>query len=158
MDDYPYAILRADGWYHCDGLHRPRFTTLLQDVLHHFGYMGTPAYRGRPYYQFRCGHFRVYVYIPTHPSDPSMTAWFTTARGDDLNDTLERAVHQALMELCEHHLSGLDGTAITLFPVRNEGNAVWSERVAAVDDPELLTYHPGWAFTTRYAQHACSLL
>jgi hypothetical protein len=150
MDNYPYATLGADRWYRCDGIHRPGFTTLLRDVLHQFGYTGTPAYRGHPYHQFRCGCFRVYLDIPTHPSDPSMTAWFTTVRGNDLDDTLERVVHQALMEFCEHHLPGLDDTAIALLPVWNEGNAVWGERVATVGDPELLTYHPSSAFTARY--------
>jgi hypothetical protein len=29
MDDYPYATLRANEWFRCDGLHRPRFPTLL---------------------------------------------------------------------------------------------------------------------------------
>jgi hypothetical protein len=57
-----------------------------------------------------------------------MTAWFTTATGDGLNDTLERASHQALMELCERHLPGLAGTTIALFPIQNEGNTAWSER------------------------------
>jgi hypothetical protein len=66
-----------------------------------------------------------------------MTAWFTTATGDGLNDTLERASHQALMELCEHHLPGLAGTTIALFPIQNEGNTAWSERLAAVGDPSV---------------------
>jgi hypothetical protein len=30
--------------------------------------------------------------------------------------------------------------------------------VAAIGDPELLTYHAGWALTARYAQHVSSLL
>jgi hypothetical protein len=76
----------------------------------------------------------------------------------DLDDTLERAAHQALMEFCERHLSGLDSITIALLPVQNEGNMVWSERVAAVGDPELPTYHPGWAFMACYAYHVCSLL
>jgi hypothetical protein len=84
MNDYPYATLRADGWYRCDGLHRPEFTTLLRDVLHHFDYTGTLAYRGCPYRQFEHGRFRVHVDIPTHSSDPSMTAWFTTVRATTL--------------------------------------------------------------------------
>jgi hypothetical protein len=46
-----------------------------------------------------------------------MTAWFTTATDNDLDDTVERAAHQALMEFCERHLPGLAGTAIALFPV-----------------------------------------
>jgi hypothetical protein len=45
-----------------------------------------------------------------------------------------------------------------LLPVRNEGNAVWSERVTAISDPEFLTHHAGWTLTARYAQHVCSLL
>jgi chromosome segregation ATPase len=35
---------------------------------------------------------------------------------------------------------------------------MWSERVAAVGDPELLTHHAGWVLTTRYSQHMSSLL
>jgi hypothetical protein len=65
MYDYPYATLGAD---------RPGFLTLLQDVLHHFGYTETLAYRGRPYRQLMHGRCRVHVDILTHPSDPTMTA------------------------------------------------------------------------------------
>jgi septal ring factor EnvC (AmiA/AmiB activator) len=87
-----------------------------------------------------------------------MMAWFTTARGDDLDDTLDRVVHQALKEFCERHLPVLGDTTITLLSVRNEDNAVWSERVAAIGDPELLMHHAGWALTARYSQHVSSLL
>jgi NADPH-dependent ferric siderophore reductase len=158
MDDYPYATLRADRSFRCDELHRPGFPTLLRDMLHRFGYTGTPAYRGHPYHQFRLGHCKVHVDIPAHPSNPTMTAWFTTARGDDLDDTLERAAHQTLMKFYEHHLLVLDNTAIALLLVRNEANTVWSEHVATVGDPELPTHHAGWALTTRYSQHVSSLL
>jgi hypothetical protein len=151
MDDYPYATLGADGWFRCDGLHRPGFPTLLRDVLHRFGYTGFPTYHGCPYHQFRLARCKVHVDIPAHPTDPTMMAWFTTARGDDLDDTLERAAHQALMELCEHHLPVLGDIAIALLPVRNEGNTVWSERVTAMSDPEISTHHAGWAPTARYA-------
>jgi hypothetical protein len=127
-------------------------------VLHCSGYTRTPAYRDRPCHQFGRGHFTVHVDILTHPSDQSVTAWFPTARGDDLDDTLERAAHHAPMELCERHLPSLNDTAIALLPIRNKGNTVWSVHMATVGDLELLTYHPGWAFMARYAQHACSLL
>jgi hypothetical protein len=103
MDDYPYVTLGADGWFRCDGLHRPGFPTLLWDVLHRFGYTGFPAYRGHPYCQFGPRRCKVHVDIWAHPTDPTMTAWFTMARGDDIDDTLERAAHQALTEFCEHH-------------------------------------------------------
>jgi hypothetical protein len=158
MDDYPYATLGADGWFHCNGLHRPGFPTLLRDVLHQFGYTGLPVYRGHPYHQFRLGHCKVHVDIPAHPINPTMMAWFTTARGDDLDDTLERAAHQALTEFFERYLPVLGDTTIALLPVRNEGNAVWSEHMAAIGDPELPTHHAGWALMTRYSQHVSSLL
>jgi hypothetical protein len=112
MDEFPYATLEADGWLCCDGLHHPGFPTLLRDVLHRFGHTGTPAYR-----EFKRGRCMVHVDIPAHPSDLGMMAWFTTTTGDDLDDTLERAAHQALTEFCERHLPGLPGTAITLLPV-----------------------------------------
>jgi hypothetical protein len=153
MNDYPYTTLGADGWLRCNGLHRPGFLTLFRDVLHRRGHTGTPAYRGRPYHEFGRGRCEVHVDVPIHPSDPGMTAWLTMTTSDDLNDTLERAAHQALIEFCEHHLPGLVGTAIALFPVQNEGNTVWSERLAAVGDPERSAYHMGWAFMARYAQH-----
>jgi hypothetical protein len=158
MDDYPYASLRADGWFYCDGLHRPGFPTLLWDVLHHFGYTGLPTYHGRPYHQFELGRYKVHVDIPAHPTNPTMTAWFTTAQGDDLDDTLERATHRALTEFCERHLSVLGDTAIAMIPIWNEGNAVWCERMAANGDPEFPTHHAGWALTARYAQRVSSLL
>jgi hypothetical protein len=158
MDDYPYTTLGADGWFCCNGLHCPSFPTLLQDVLHRFGYMGIPTYHGRPYCQFGLGSCKVHVDIPAHPIDPTMTAWFTMAQGDGLDDTLERAAHQALTEFCERHLPILDNTTIALLPIRNEGNTVWSERVATIGDPELPTHHVGWALTTRYSQHMSSLL
>jgi hypothetical protein len=158
MDDYPYATLGANGWFRCDKLHRPAFPTLLRDVLHRFGYTGYPAYRGRLYRQFGLGCCKVHVDIPAHPTDPIMTAWFTTAQGDDLDDTLERAAHQALTEFCECHLPVLGDTTIALLPVRNEGNAVWSERMTAIGDPEFPTHHAGWTLTARYAQHVSSLL
>jgi septal ring factor EnvC (AmiA/AmiB activator) len=63
-----------------------------------------------------------------------------------------------LTEFCERHLPVLSDTAIALLPVRNEGNAVWSERLAAIGDPKFLTHHAGWALTARYAQHVSSLL
>jgi hypothetical protein len=110
------------------------------------------------YRQLGLGHHKVHVDIPAHPTDPTMTAWFTTARGDDLDDTLERAAHQTLTEFCERHLPILDDTALALLPVWNEGNAVWSEHVTTISDPEFPTHHAGWALTARYAQHVSSLL
>jgi hypothetical protein len=129
MDDYPYATLRADEWLRCDGLHHPSFPALLRDVLHHFGHTGTPMYHGHPYCEFGRGRCEVHVDIPAHPSDPGMTAWFTMATGDDLDDTLERVAPQTLMEFCEHHLPGLIGTSLPCSPSKMRatqcGGSAW---------------------------------
>jgi hypothetical protein len=116
-----------------------------------------PVYRGCPYHEFGRGHCEVHVDILAHPSDPGLTAWFTMATDDDLDDTLERAAHQTLMEFCECHLLGLAGTTIALFPIQNEVNTEWSERLATVGDPKRSAYHAGWAFMARYAQHMSSM-
>jgi hypothetical protein len=115
-------------------------------------------YHGRPYCEFERSRCEVHVDILTHPSDPSMMAGFTMAKGGDLDDSLERVAHQALLEFYECHLPGLDGTTVTLLPVRNKGDTAWSERLATIGDPECETYHVGWAFMACYAQHVSSLL
>jgi hypothetical protein len=117
MDDYPYSTLGTDGWLRCDGLHHPNFPTLLWDMLHRFGFTGTPTYRGRLYREVGHGHCEVHMDVPPHPSDLTLTAWFTTATGDDLGDTLERSAHRALMEFCECHLPDTARTAVALFPI-----------------------------------------
>jgi hypothetical protein len=60
-----------DGWLHCDGLHRPGFTTLLWDVLHHFDYKEWPLYRGLTYHEFGRGRCEVHVDIPLNPMQSS---------------------------------------------------------------------------------------
>jgi hypothetical protein len=157
MDDYPYATLGADGWLRCNGMHHPIFPTLLRDVLHRFSHAEAPAYHGHPYREFRHGRCEIHVDIPAHPSDLGMMAWVTTATSDDLDDTLEGVAQQALTDFCEHNLLSLTGTATAMFPVQNKGNIAWSERLAAVGDPECSSYHTGWAFTARYAQHMSAM-
>jgi hypothetical protein len=158
MDDYPYATLGANGWLRCDGLHHPGFPTLLRDVLHHFSFTGTPTYHNHLYCEFGRGHCEVHVDVMPHPSDLSLTAWFTTATGDDLDDTLQWATHYALLEFCECHLPDLTGIIVSLFPIRDGDNATWSERLAAACNPAHPTYHAVWALTACYAQHVSSLL
>jgi hypothetical protein len=86
-------------------------------MLHHFRYKGSPVYHGCMYREFGRGRCEVHVDIPTHPSAPSLMAWFTMATGDDVEDTLETAAHWTLTEFCEFHVPGLDDTAVALFPI-----------------------------------------
>jgi hypothetical protein len=99
MDDYAYASLRFS---------HPALGRVAPLQLHGVSHVSRPPVPS----------------VPAHPTDSTMMAWFTTARGDDLDDTLERAAHQALTEFCECHLSVLGDTAIALLPVQNESNMV----------------------------------
>jgi hypothetical protein len=56
------------------------------------------------------------------------------------------------MNFYERHLPVLDDTTITLLPIWNKSNAVWSEHVAAVGNPELPTHHAGWVIMVCYSQ------
>jgi hypothetical protein len=85
-------------------------------------------------------------------------AWSTSARGDDIGDTLEGAAQQALMEFCERHLQDTAGTFVALFPIWDESDQTWRRRMAAACDTTLPTYHEGWAFTAWYAQHMSTIL
>jgi hypothetical protein len=134
MDDYPYATLGANGWLRYDRLHRLGFPTLLRDVLHHFGFLRTPMYRGRLCREFGHGSCEVHVDILPHPSDPSLTAWFTMTTGDNVDDTLERVANLALIEFCERHLSDTADTPVALLPIQDMGNPTWSKRLAATCD------------------------
>jgi hypothetical protein len=157
MDDYPYATLGAGGWFRCDGLHRPGFPTLLWDMLHHFGYTGISAYCGRSYHQFRLGNCKIHRDIQAHPTDPTMMDWFTMARGDDIDDMLERAAHQASQSSVSATCWSSVTPPLPCSPFRMR--ATWcGVSVAAVGDPQLSTHHVGWALMARYTQHVSSLL
>jgi hypothetical protein len=75
-----------------------------------------------------------------------------------MDDTLERVAQWVLAEFYERHLQDTAGTSITLLPLRDEGNQTWSSCMATACDTAWQTYHEGWSFTARYAQHVGSLL
>jgi hypothetical protein len=123
MDDYPYTTLGADRWLRYDKF---------RDVLHRFDHTGLPC--------------TVAARTVSLGVDTARSTWISRSTDDDLDDTLERAAHQALTEFCERHVPSLAGAAIALFPVQNKGNTAWSERLAAVSTPERTVYHVGWVF------------
>jgi hypothetical protein len=163
MDYYPYITLRANGWLHCDGLHCPSFPTLLRDVLYRIGYTGTPTYRGCLYREFGRGCWEVHVDVPTHPSDPSMIAWFTQAM---TSMTLWRGLPTRpswsfVSTTCRASTAPLlpcMAPLLTCSPSKtratHHGVSAWPR----VGEPERPTYHASWVFTACYAQHVRSML
>ena len=153
MDDYPYCHFGQDGLLHTDGLHRLGLTTLLWDVLRRFGYDSPPTYRGRQFREFGLGRCEVHVDIPSNPAHPDWMAWSTCVRGRDMEDTLERAAQQALTEFCGRHLPDTARTPVALFPIQDQGNPRWQERIAAVCDTRQPGHQPRLALLAQYAQH-----
>jgi hypothetical protein len=82
----------------------------------------------------------------------------TSARGDDIGDTMERVAQQAFTELYEWHLQDTTGTSVALFPIWDESDQTWRRHMDATCDTTLSTYREGWAFTAQYAHHVSSLL
>jgi hypothetical protein len=78
-------------------------------------------------------------------------AWSASAKGDDMDNALERVAHQALMEFYEQHLEDTAGTHVALFPIRDKSNWTWRRRMAAACNAAHLTHHKGWALIMQYA-------
>jgi hypothetical protein len=77
--------------------------------------------------------------------------------GVELDETVEQTAHVALTSLCESRLVDTAAMAITLFPIRNQEDPVWKQRLEAVSNPEGPHFHPGMAALAGYAQHMFNL-
>jgi hypothetical protein len=49
-------------------------------------------------------------------------AWSMSAKGDDMDEMLERVAHLALTEFCEWHLEDTAGTPVALFPIQDQSD------------------------------------
>jgi hypothetical protein len=135
MDNYPHVTITADGSLCSTGQHRPGFSRVLYDTLRQLGYDGdAPIYRGRMSMTHGQDKCEVNVVIP-------------------LNQTAQ----VALTSLCETRLTDTVAMPITLFPIRNQEDPVWKQRLEAVSNPEGPHFHTGMAALAGYAQHMFNL-
>jgi hypothetical protein len=148
------VVFSEDGSLCSTGQHRPGFSRVLHDALRQLGYNGdAPVYRGRlsmAHGQDKC---EVNVVIPLNPTEP----WIATVIGVELDETVEQTAQVALTSLCETRLIDTAVMPITLFPIRNQEDPVWKQRLEAVSDPEGPHFHVGMAALAGYAQHIFNL-
>jgi hypothetical protein len=129
MDNYPHVTITADGSLCSTGQHRPGFPRVLYDALRQLGYDGdAPIYRGRMSMTHGQDKCEVNVVIP-------------------LNQTAQ----VTLTSLCETRLTDTAAMPITLFPIRNQEDPVWKQRLEAVSNPEGPHFHAGMAALAGYA-------
>jgi hypothetical protein len=141
MDNYPHVTITADGSLCSTGQHHPGFPRVLYDALRQLGYDGdAPVYRGRMsmiHGQDKC---EINVVIPLNPMEP----WMTTVIRVKLDETVEQTAQVALTSLCETRLADTATMPIALFPIRNQEDPMWKQRLEAVSNLEGPTSTLAW--------------
>jgi hypothetical protein len=154
IDSYPHVTIVEDGSLSSTGQHRPGFLRVLYDALRQLGYNGdAPVYRGRMSMSHGQDKCEVNVVIPLNPMEP----WMTTVIGVELDETVEQTAQVALTSLCETRLTDTAAMPIALFPIRNQEDPMWKQRLEAVSNPKGPHFHAGMAGLVGYAQHMFNL-
>jgi hypothetical protein len=154
MNNYPHITITKDGSLCSMGQNRPGFPRVLYDALRQLGYNGdVPVYRGRMSVAHGQDKCEVSVVIPLNSMEP----WMATVIGVKLDETVVQTTHVALTSLCESCLADTAAMPITLFPIRNQEDHVWKQRLEAVSNPEGPHFHASMDALAGYAQHMFNL-
>jgi hypothetical protein len=150
MNNYPHVTIAEDGSLCSTGQHRPGFPPVLYDALRQLGYNGdAPVYRGHMSMAHGQDKCEVNVVIPLNSTE----SWMATVIGVELDETVEQMAQVALTSLCESRLVDTAVLPITLFPMRNQDDHVWKQRLEAMSNPEGPHFHTGMVALAGYAQH-----
>jgi hypothetical protein len=95
----------------------------------------------------------VNMVIPLNPTEP----WMATIIRVELDETVEQTAQVALTSLCESRLADTAAMPIALFPIHNQEDHVWKQRLEVVFNPEGPHFHVGMAALAGYAQHMFNL-
>jgi hypothetical protein len=105
---------------------------VLYDALCQLGYNGdAPVYHGRVSMAHGQDKCEVNVVIPLNIMEP----WMATVIGIELDETVEQTEQVALTSLCESRLADTAAMPIALFPIRNQEDPMWKQRLEAVFNP-----------------------
>jgi hypothetical protein len=154
MDDYPHFFLVEDGRLCSMGQHCPGFPRVLYDTFLHLSYDGeVPIYRYRLSMVDILDICKTSMMIPINPMEP----WMGTVVGSDPDTTVEQMAHIALTSLCESRLATTAEMPIALFPIRNQENPMWKQRLEAMSDLESPHINVGMAVMAKYVQYLFNL-
>jgi hypothetical protein len=80
-----------------------------------------------------------------------------TVIGVELDETVEQTAQVALTSLCETRLADTAMMPIALFPIHNQEDPMWKQRLEAMSNPEGPHFHAGMVVLAGYAQHIFNL-
>jgi hypothetical protein len=153
-DNYPHVTIAEDGSFCSTSQHRLGFPRVLYDALRQLGYNeDAPVYRSRMSMAHDQDKCEVNVVIPLNPTEP----WMATVIGVELDETIEQTAQVALTSLCESCLADTATMSIALFPICNQEDHVWKQRLEVVSNPEGPYFHTDMAALVGYAQHMFNL-
>jgi hypothetical protein len=154
MDNYPHVTIAEDGSLCSMGQHRLGFPRVLYDALRQLGYNGdVPVYHDHMSMAHGQDKCEVNVVIPLNPTEP----WMATVIGVELDETVEQTAQVTLTSLCKSYLAYTVMMPIALFPIRNQEDPTWKQRLEAVSNLEGPHFHAGMAALAGYAQHMFNL-
>jgi hypothetical protein len=137
MEKYPHITIAEDGSFCSMGQHRPGFPRVLYDALRQLGY------NGDAHDQDKC---EVNMVIPLNP----MESWMATVIGSSWMRPLSRW-HKSHSPPYVSRLADTTAMPIALFPIHNQENPVWKQRLETVSNPEGPHFHIGMAALAGYA-------
>jgi hypothetical protein len=124
------------------------FPRVLYDAFRQLGYNGdAPVYRGHMSMAHGQDKCEVNMLIPLNLMEP----WMATIIGVKRDETVEQTALVALTSLCESRLADTAVISITLFPIHNQEDHVWKQRLEAVSNLEGPHFHAGMAALVGYA-------
>jgi hypothetical protein len=127
---------------------------VLYDALRQLGYNGdVPVYRGRMSMVHGQDKCEVNVVIPLNLTE----LWMATNIRVELDETIEQMAQVTLTSLFESRLADTAAMPITLFPIHNQEDPMWKQRLEAMSNPEGPHFHVGMAALAGYAQHLFNL-
>jgi hypothetical protein len=141
MEDYPHFFLIENGRLCSTDQHCLRFPRVLYGTLICLGYnREVPIYRCCLSMVDGLDICETIVMIPLNLAEP----WMGTVINSKPDTTVEQMTHVALTSLYESRLAATAAMPIELFPIWNQENPVWKQRLEAVSDLEGPTSTSAW--------------
>jgi hypothetical protein len=86
-----------------------------------------------------------------------MVPWMGALGGGKLDDAVEKMVHAALTSLCERSLTATANMRVLLFPIHDQEDPVWQQRLKVMSNLESPHFNAGWAAMAKYMRYLFNL-
>ena len=122
-------MMDEQGHFHSFCLHWEGMPRLLCELLSVAGYPNPPTYEGFEFEESGVRRCTVVMTIPQHPLNPQWLLIVTQVTGHRLLDSWELAATCALTTFCDQHPLEVVMTPFGLFPVVDEADPLWLDRM-----------------------------